>query len=183
MKVLIVNGSPRKNGSSSFIADKIKEKYSENGNGGDLLFLNELNFKGCQGCLSCRKHNSFCVVADELHDILPKIVGYDAIVLVSPNYYGFVTGQMKLFLDRWYCLKDRNRRSKFKENAKLFFIVTQGSPNRDHAQNIINWGRKIFESFNLKFFSYTIPGCDGENTDMAQMKFSELNTHLNMFLG
>lgn len=183
MKILIANGSPRKHGSSSFIAEKIRDKYSNGEDVADVLFLNELNFRGCQGCLSCRKHNSFCVVADELHDILSKIVEYDAVIIISPNYYGFVTGQMKLFTDRWYCLKDKDRRSKFKQNSKMFFITTQGSPNRDHAQNIINWGKKVFESFNMKFYSYTVPGCETENTDMAQMKFSELNMHLNMFLG
>lgn len=183
MKVLILNGSPRKNGSSSFIADKIKEKYSSAEDSSDILFLNELNFSGCQGCLACRKHNSFCVVADEIHDTFPKIVEYDASIVISPNYYGFVTGQMKLFLDRWYCLKDKDRRSKFKENSKIFFVITQGSPNRDHAQNVVNWGKKVFESFNLKFYNYVISGCDFENTDMVRMKFPELSMHLNMFLG
>jgi len=153
MNVLLINASPRKNGNSSFIINKLKEKY--NNENLKSIFLNNLVYKGCQGCLSCRDNNTFCIVNDDLKVLLPELIDYDLIVIVTPNYYGFVTGQLKLFLDRWYCLKNKNRITKFK-NTKLFFVVVQGAPNRDHSANIINWSKHVFESFNLKYYGYTI---------------------------
>lgn len=180
MNILLINGSPRKNGNSSFIVDKLKEKYS--GENVKELILNDLLYKGCQGCLSCRKNNSYCVVKDDLQDILPKMIENDLIVIISPNYYGFITGQLKTFLDRWYCLKDSNKMSKFND-TKVFFIVVQGASNRDHSKNILDWSKKVLESFNLKYYGYTIPGCSHENHDMVQMKYPELSMHINMFVG
>lgn len=181
MKILLVNGSPRKNGNSGTLIEKLKIKFQND----EIteLHINELSFKGCQGCLSCRKNNTFCVVKDDLADILPKIIENDFISIVTPNYYGYITGQLKLFMDRWYCLKDSKRVSKFKEGTKVFFVVVQGAPNRDHSKNIMDWSKKFFESFNLKYYGYTVPGCSFENTDMVEMKYPEINMSINMFLG
>lgn len=181
MNVLLINASPRKNGNSSFIINKLKEKYSNENL--KSIVLNNLVYKGCQGCLSCRNNNTFCIVDDELKGILPEMANYDLIIIVTPNYYGFVTGQLKLFLDRWYCLKDNDKRSKFNNNTKLFFVVVQGAPNRDHSANIINWSKHVFESFNLKYYGYTIAGCRFNSIEMVELKYPELSMHLNMFAG
>jgi len=178
MKVFIINGSPRKKGNSAFVANSLLEKYPE----ANLINLNDLTFKGCQSCYSCRKNNTFCVVNDDLKDILPELVDADLLIVISPNYYGFISGQLKLFLDRWYCLKDANRVSKFKNGAKMFFVMTQGAQNRDHANLATNWLKKIAEGFNLKYYAYVIPGCSSENVDMAKMKIDDLKMHLNMFV-
>ncbi|KAA0258880.1 flavodoxin family protein [Deferribacter autotrophicus] len=178
MNVFIVNGSPRKEGNSAFIAKALLEKYPD----ATLLNLNEMNYKGCQSCYTCRKENTFCVVNDDLKNVFESLAEADLIILISPNYYGFVTGQMKLFLDRWYCLKDANRMSKMKKGAKLFFVVTQGAQNRDYASNTTSWAKKVFESFNLKFYSYIVPGCKSDSLDMVKMKIDDLKMHLNMFV-
>lgn len=182
MNVKIINGSPRKNGNSAFIADSLLKSFKEKGYSVDLLHLNEIDFKGCQGCLSCRKNNSFCVVNDELSKMLPKFVDLDLFVIISPNYYGAVSGQTKLFMDRWYCLKDGNRRTKLKEGVKAFFIFTQGSPNRDHGKSVVDWARHIFEGFGCKYYGYILPNCSSENIDMAKVKQKEIEMHINMFI-
>ncbi|MCA1980996.1 MAG: NAD(P)H-dependent oxidoreductase, partial [Calditerrivibrio sp.] len=62
MKVLIVNGSPRLKGNSAEIAENLLKKYHEKGDNAKIVHLNCISMKGCQGCLSCRKNDSFCVV-------------------------------------------------------------------------------------------------------------------------
>ena len=178
MNVFIINGSPRKDGNSYFIAEKLLEKYE----GAEFIHLNDLTYKGCQSCYQCRKNESFCVVKDDLGEILPKLVNADLIILITPNYYGQVSGQVKLFLDRWYCLKNSKRVSKMKQGAKLFFVVTQGAPNRDYANNMVNWAKKVFEGFNLKFYGYVVPGCHSDNVEVAKIKIDDMKMHLNMFV-
>ena len=182
MKIKIINGSPRKNGNSAFLVDEIAKNFIAKGDDIEVLHLNDLNMKGCQGCLSCRKNNSFCVVKDDLYPILPSLVEADLFVMVTPNYYGFVTGQMKIFLDRWYCLKDGNRKSKMKEGAKAFFIVTQGAPNRDHGRSVLDWSKHVMEGFGLKYYGYVLPGCATESVDMAKVKIKEILMNINMFV-
>ncbi|MGA1845509.1 flavodoxin family protein [Deferribacter abyssi] len=178
MNIFIVNGSPRINGNSAFIAKSLFKNYTD----ATLLNLSDLNYKGCQSCYICREKNTYCVINDDLKNVLEPLSKSDLIILISPNYYGFITGQMKLFLDRWYCLKKANRTSKMKNGAKLFFIITQGAQNRDHASFITSWAKKVFESFNLKFYSYIVPGCKTNSLDMVKIKIDDLKMHLKMFV-
>jgi multimeric flavodoxin WrbA len=180
MKVFIVNASPREDGNSSFIANRLKEKYSEDDL--NILNLNSINYKGCQSCYKCRQANSLCEVGDDLSGVFGDLLASDLIILISPNYYGYVTGQMKLFLDRWYCFKDSKRITKFPENTKLFFILTQGAPNRDHGSKVVDWAKKFTESFGIKFYHYIVPGCESESTSIAKLKYDDISMHLNMFV-
>lgn len=182
MKVLIINGSPRSKGNSASIVEQLYKKFSDGGDTVELMNPNQVNFKGCQGCLSCRKNNTLCVVKDELGDMLGRFLDFDFFVIVTPNYYGLITGQLKMFLDRWYCFKDANRKTKFSEGKKIFFIVTQGSPNRDHGKSIIEWGKHFFEGFGLKYYGYILPNCSTENNDMVKVKMPEIMMNINMFV-
>lgn len=179
MKVAIINGSPRKSGNSSYLCSELEEMYA-----GDVfrVELKDLEMKGCQSCYVCRKQDRMCVVDDDVSPILNSLLETDLIILVTPNYYGHVTGQMKLFLDRWYCLKDANRRNKLDEKAKLFFLVVQGAPNRDHGQRMVDWAKRFSEGYGVTFYHYIVAGCQQETTDMARMKFDDIRLHLNMFI-
>lgn len=180
MNICIVNGSPRKNGNSDYIAKNLSSISFD----GDVSVLNltDMNFSGCQGCRKCRINKSLCVVDDDVSSVLSRIVNSDIVIIISPNYYGFITGQMKLFLDRWFCLKDESGNTKFKNNGKLFFIMPQGSPDRNHGETANGWMKKVSEGFSLKYFSYVIPGCKNNSLDIAKMKFSDIKMHINMIV-
>lgn len=178
MKVTIINASPRKNGNSSFIADKLINKFAE----ADYFFLPDLNFSTCTGCYACRNKESLCVIKDDLSLVYDSLISADLILFISPNYYGYITGIGKMFLDRCFCLKTKERRSKFKKEAKSFFILTQGSQNRSHGDNTQQWAKNFFTGFNMKFLGMTIPGCSYENTDGARLRMDELTMNINFFI-
>jgi multimeric flavodoxin WrbA len=180
MKINIFNSSPRKNGNCAFIKEKITSKYI-NENTIKEYHLNDLNYKGCQACYSCKNNNSFCVVKDDLYDMLPALIETDLIVLLTPNYYNHCSGQHKLFLDRWFCLSDKKRYSKFSAGTKLFFIVTQGSPNSQYSQGLVDWMKSFALNYQLKFYGLIIPNCNTNNTDGASLKINDILLHLNMF--
>ena len=181
MNFQIFNGSPRKNGNCAFIKEQLIAKYSgENVIKG--FDLNDLNYKGCQACYSCKNNDSYCIVKDDVQHILPTLIETNVIVILSPNYYNFCSGQLKLFLDRWFCLSNKKRYSKFINGTKLFFIITQGSPNSQYSQILIDWMKSFASSYQLKFYSLVIPNCSSINNDGARIKLNDILLHLSMFI-
>ncbi len=99
-KVIILNGSPRKNGVDAGIASMIAEEFPEAGHPVDVVDVCDLNVKGCLGCMACRKSGT-CVQKDDMADLIDKIRASDLLVLMSPIYFGAETGQTKIVLDRF----------------------------------------------------------------------------------
>lgn len=97
MKTLIINGSPHKNGNTSFLANLLSKKLKSET---DIVFLSDINFKSCCDCESCKK-NSLCVLDDDAQNIINSLNNYDNIVLATPLYYNQPTGDMMCFLSRF----------------------------------------------------------------------------------
>lgn len=175
------DGSPRKRGACNYIAEQLIEKYKDDYNV-NYVKLNDIGHVGCQGCYICKDSGSFCVQKDNLSQILSRLPDSKLIILLSPNYYNFLSGQVKLFLDRWFCLRDNKKVSKFKGDTKLFFIVTQGAGNTNYSKPIVDWLKSFAQVYNIKFYSFIIPNCDRENFDSARLKLGDLIMNLNMFI-
>jgi multimeric flavodoxin WrbA len=131
MKIVAVLGSPRINGNSAFIAGRFLETAREHGAETRSFALNTLSYRGCQACLSCKKNLDRCVLKDDLTEVLEAVREADVIVLASPVYYGDVTGQMKLFIDRTYCFLAPDyitnpNRSRLTPGKTMVFVLTQG---------------------------------------------------------
>jgi len=131
MKVLAINGSPRKNENTATLLEKALEGAASQGAATELIHLYDLNFKGCISCFACKlesgKSYGKCAVMDDLAPILEKIDNADAIFLGSPIYFGNVTGEMRSFIERMafpYLVYDENYSSLFKKKIPLGFIYT-----------------------------------------------------------
>ena len=104
MKVIAVNGSPRKNWNTATLLQKALDGAASQGAETEIFHLYELNYKGCVSCFACKTKNGqsygMCAVKDDLTSILKKVEEVDAIILGAPIYYGTVTGEMKSFMER-----------------------------------------------------------------------------------
>ncbi len=104
MKILAVNGSPRKNWNTATLLGKALEGATSQGAETELDHLYDLNFKGCQSCFFCkmigRKSYGKCARKDDITSILERVRYADGIILGSPVYLGAVTGAMRSFLER-----------------------------------------------------------------------------------
>lgn len=104
MKVIAINGSPRKTWNTAILLKKALEGAASKGAETEFVHLNDLNFKGCQSCFTCKIRNGrsygHCAVQDELGLILKKIEDAESIILGSPIYLGNVTGLMRMFMER-----------------------------------------------------------------------------------
>jgi multimeric flavodoxin WrbA len=134
MKVLAINGSPRKQWNTATLLNKALERASSKGVETELINLYDLNFVGCTSCFSCKLKNGksygHCAFKDEISPVLERIENVDALILGSPIYLGTVTGVIRSFLERLifpYLVYDTDRTSLFPKKLPVGFIYTMGA--------------------------------------------------------
>lgn len=107
MKAVCIVGSPKSNGSTACIVDKIIEGMKVNNISVKKYVLGEMNINYCKGCMKCYKTKK-CIQVDDMNLIIDDLIKADIIVIASPSYWGDVTGQLKVFFDRSTPLSDTN---------------------------------------------------------------------------
>lgn len=104
-KVIVFEGSPRKNGNSSLLAQQVAAGAREYGAEVETLYLHGMNIQPCSACNACQESLATdCVIDDELKAIYPRLRSADALVFASPVYWFTVSAQIKLLIDRCYAL-------------------------------------------------------------------------------
>ena len=99
MRAICIVGSPREDGSTAFLVDRIIEGMESSGIKAVRYVLGSLTIDYCQGCRECETTRR-CVQRDDMDVLLEGILNSDIVLLASPSYWGDVTGQMKVFIDR-----------------------------------------------------------------------------------
>ncbi len=104
MKIIAINGSPRKSWNTATLLNKTLEGAASKGAQTELIHLYDKDFKGCISCFACkRKGGEYgkCAMKDELTPILEKMKEADAIVFGSPIYYANISSGMIALLERF----------------------------------------------------------------------------------
>jgi len=100
MKIVIINGSLRKNGATAKILGEFAKNLSEKP---DVevtnIYLTDLRLNFCQGCNQCYK-NGVCHIKDDADMLSELISNADGVIIGTSNMVGNVTGQLKTFIDR-----------------------------------------------------------------------------------
>ena len=104
MKVLILNGSPRKTGKVSQILHAMEKRLQTDGLETEFVEVNSLNFACCIGCMKCREKGSCILPEDDAHRIGTLLKTCDAMIVGSPVYWGNITGKLKSLFDRQVAL-------------------------------------------------------------------------------
>jgi NAD(P)H-dependent FMN reductase len=135
MKILILNGSPRRKGVTSTLLTElavgIDGKHEV-----EIVRIHDLNMKPCIGCLKCRPDKTCILPRDDSHSVAEAVKNADLLVIGSPVYWGNMPGPLKVFFDRnvplfEYCEADKPARSFPKPQLKgktCILIVCVGSP-------------------------------------------------------
>ena len=104
MKALFFNGSPRKNWTTVKMLDSAMKGAADAGAETELIHLYDYDFKGCKSCFACKlknsKTNGVCAIRDDLRPILEKAHEADVIVIGSPIYFSYPTGEVRSFMER-----------------------------------------------------------------------------------
>lgn len=101
MKVLLINGSPNKQGCTYTALHEVEMTLQANGIETELLYLGKKPIAGCIACGNCAK-TGHCFRDDIVQDIQKRLDEFDGIIIGSPVYYSAPTGQLISFLNRLF---------------------------------------------------------------------------------
>lgn len=100
MKIVVLNGSPRLNRNTEYMAKAFAEATDKNEV--QILNVGNMNIKGCLGCRYCYEHKGECVQKDDMTKVLESLKKADMVVFASPIYWFDITAQLKATIDRLY---------------------------------------------------------------------------------
>lgn len=101
MKVLIINGSPRKEGNTAVALDEVRKTLEAEGIETETVHVGHKDIHGCIACGKC-KETGKCVFSDIVNEVASKFAEADGLVIGSPVYYASPAGTMLSFLDRLF---------------------------------------------------------------------------------
>lgn len=137
MNIIGINGSPRIGGNTDILLDKVLVGARNKGAKVEKIILNKLKFSPCQECKNMRD-DGVCIVKDDMQILYKKIEDADAIILASPIFFGSLSAQTKMMIDRFQCVW--RARYMFKKdiykNQKIgVFISVEASNRKDFFEN------------------------------------------------
>jgi len=138
LKVIAFNGSPRRNGNTSILLNKVLEELNKEGIKTEQIHIAGENLRGCIACNKCfeNKDKKCIIQTDSLNEYIKKIIDADGIILGSPTYFTDITAEMKAFIDRLgYVSLANDVLLKRKVGASVVAVRRAGSI---HAFNTMN---------------------------------------------
>lgn len=109
-KVLVLSGSPRKNGNSDLLCNEFLKGAAESGHEVEKIRVAEKKIGYCRGCYAC-KDTGICAIRDDMAEVLQKMIDADVLVLASPVYFYSIDAQLKAVIDRtvarWTEIRDK----------------------------------------------------------------------------
>jgi len=99
MKILALNGSPRKNGTVASLLKAVMEPLSAE-HEVEWIDVCKLNMKFCTGCMVCREKEICVLPKDDAHLVGKKIQHADALIIGTPTHWGNMCAPLKLLFDR-----------------------------------------------------------------------------------
>ncbi|MDR1691047.1 MAG: flavodoxin family protein [Candidatus Methanoplasma sp.] len=180
MKVLIINGSPRRNGNTSELVKQFIKKIRDKADFEEFHIF-EMDIKGCRNCGACQKDilKSHCTIDDDMRILYQKFLASDMIALASPIYMWQFTPCTLAFLNRLHCLC---RSSDFAYNEmagkKMAALITLGD-EEEVADFAVNGLKDFCEFFSVDYKGdLRIPFADKDDIssgryDVELKKFAE----------
>lgn len=151
MKILILNGSPRLNGNTSYALSELANSFIKNTDHCvEMINVTKLKIGGCTACNACKDNGGNCIMKDDTKCIIDKVYSADAVILGTPVYWWGMSSQLKAVVDKFY-----SKTAQFKEQSKTIGVIAIGTgtvPNKQydliHEQfvcicNFLGWD-KIF---------------------------------------
>lgn len=149
-KVVVLLGSPRKDGNSAILAGKIASGAQSAGAAVETFFIQEMDIKACKACWACQIPDSKgCVINDDLQKIFPKLIEADAWVIATPVHWFNMSTQTKLWLDRCFALS-RYGKNPFKKNIAIAITYGDADPFASGAVNAIRSFQDAFRYVGAK---------------------------------
>lgn len=165
MKLVMLLGSPNKNGSSNFLAERFAKGAREAGHTVETVDTAHANIHACTGCARC-SYEGTCVQKDDMEQIRRLVLNADMLVFVTPLYYYGMSAQMKTLIDRFCAFNSSLQR----RSLRSALIVS--------ARNDDEWTFQALESYYFTLVRYLnlkdmgrILGAECSTPTMARRSF------------
>jgi multimeric flavodoxin WrbA len=149
MKAVILFGSPRKDGNTMQLASAFSEVLRRRGDSVRMLYLNDMNIRPCQGCLTCAP-KGICRINDDMKDIWKYVMESDLLVYATPIYWFAPSAQLKSVIDRSIAFVDEDFNSRIK-GKKAVTLMTCASEDPETFGPALGMFRKTFELLGLSY--------------------------------
>ena len=117
MKIVVLQGSPNKKGSTFILADCFRQGAEAAGHTVEMIDVAHAKIHPCIGCIHCG-YEGPCVQKDDVEPIRKKILGADMLVFATPLYYYGMSAQLKILIDR-FCAFNSSIQRKGMKSALL----------------------------------------------------------------
>lgn len=117
MKILVLEGSPNRQGSTHLLADCFRQGAQEAGHTVQMLDIAHADIHPCTGCIHCG-YQGPCVQKDDMETIRAEILNADMLVFATPLYYYGMSAQLKTLVDR-FCAFNSSLQNKRMKSALL----------------------------------------------------------------
>ncbi|MBR4190187.1 MAG: flavodoxin family protein [Kiritimatiellae bacterium] len=124
MNILILQGSPRANGNTAWMAAEYKKAAEAAGHTVTVVDVARKKIAGCLACEWCHgKGNGACIQKDDMQELYPLFAEAEALVLAAPVYYFTMSAQIQAPVQRLYCI---NKPPKLRKMALLLSSYSPG---------------------------------------------------------
>jgi len=164
LNIIIVNGSPRKKGATSYVLHMLEEKLlSYDDVKTEYYDLADLDIRMCSGCCACYK-NGKCHYNDDAEMLSDKISSADGLIIGSPTYASNVSGILKVFIDRGHFVIEQLLYGKY-----AISVVTGENFGSNDTGKVLN---KLFQ-YSGAFLSGKIVYNTPFNTEISDDKLNK----------
>ena len=142
MKITVITGSARKNGTSNYMADEFIRGAEESGHEVYRFDSARKDVKHCLGCNACGMGTKPCIHKDDFVELKEHLLNSDVVVFVTPIYYFGMSSTLKKVIDRFYSIDPQ---LKTKRNKGILISVQHApveavkEPINAHYQAILSW--------------------------------------------
>lgn len=170
MKILAIQGSPKKTGNTATVLDMLKGHLPD-GHTLERVDIVDFDVKGCTGCGTCQQvlDEPGCVQTDDAQGLFARVRQADAMVLATPLYCWGFSAQIKPFIDRHICMTKgygTDQFTSFLDGKPLALLVTCGGPVEENADLIQTAFRRMADFLRARpVGTYVVPFC----TDPAKL--------------
>lgn len=152
MKVIILNGSPRKNWNTALMLKEAKKGAESVGAETEYIDLFDLTYTGCRSCLACKRKDAErckCFWKDDLSPLIDRIFAADALIIGSPIYLGDVTSQVHGLIERLHfcALSYDDYSNYFTGKVDVGIILTMNAPKTVYNLSYRKKAKEVAQSF------------------------------------
>lgn len=163
-KIVILNGSPRRNGNTSALIKAFTQGAESAGNTVTEFFLDSMEIHGCRGCFGGNSSQECpCVQKDDMSQIYPAVKESDVVVLATPLYYWNMSGQIRTAIDRLFALEEGDGNLlRGHERASALLMAAEGNGFDD----VLLYYNHLVEHLRWKNLGHVLAGGNGDIGDI-----------------